>query len=160
MRFVPLALALLVTSLPLASSAQDALPSTAPTVDEQILLNRVMNDKRSVYANNLNMTDAESKAFWPIYDEYEAALKKLDDRFIALVNEFAEKYDTLTDKDAKAMLDEKMTIEAKRMALKQEYTKKVERVLPPVKALRYSQLETRIELLVRRSVYGLIPLAR
>jgi hypothetical protein len=131
MRFVPLALALLVTSLPLASSAQDALPSTAPTVDEQILLNRVMNDKRSVYANNLNMTEAESKAFWPIYDEYEAALKKLDDRFIALVNEFAE-----------------------------EYTKKVERVLPPVKALRYSQLETRIELLVRRSVYGLIPLAR
>jgi hypothetical protein len=87
-------------------------------------------------------------------------LKKLDDRFIALVNEFAEKYDTLTDKDAKAMLDEKMTIEARRMALKQEYTKKIERVLPAKKALRYSQLETRIEILVRRNVYGLIPLAR
>ena len=67
-----------------------------------------MNDKRSVYAHNLNMTEAESKAFWPVYDEYEARVKKLDDRFIALVNEFAEKYDTLTDKDAKSMLDEKM----------------------------------------------------
>jgi Spy/CpxP family protein refolding chaperone len=160
MRFAPLALALLVTSLPLASSAQSTASDTVPTVDEQILLNRVMNDKRSVYAQNLNMTEAESKAFWPVYDEYEAALKKLDDRFIALVNEFAEKYDSLTDKDAKSMLDEKMTIEAKRMALKQEYTKKIERVLPPVKALRYSQLETRIEILVRRNVYGLIPLAR
>lgn len=160
MRLAPLALVLLVTSLPLASSAQDALPNTVPTADEQILLKQVMNDKRSVYANNLNMTEAESKAFWPVYDEYEARLKKLDDRFIALVNEFAEKYDTLTDKDAKAMLDEKMTIEAKRMALKQEYTKKIERVLPAKKALRYSQLETRIEILVRRNVYGLIPLAR
>ena len=46
------------------------------------------------------------------------------------------------------------------MALKQEYTRKVEQVLPGVKALRYSQLETRIEILVRRNVYGLIPLAR
>jgi Spy/CpxP family protein refolding chaperone len=160
MKLVPLALTLFVTALPLASSAQNTAPDTVPTVDEQILLNRVMNDKRSVYAQNLNMTEAESKAFWPIYDEYEAELKKLDDRFLALVNEFAEKYDSLTDKDAKSMLDEKMTIEAKRMALKQEYTKKIERVLPPVKALRYSQLETRIEILVRRNVYGLIPLAR
>jgi hypothetical protein len=160
MRLAPLALALFVTSLPLMSSAQVAVPDTVPTADEQILLNRVMTDKRSVYAHNLNMTEAESKAFWPIYDEYEAKVKKLDDRFLALVNEFAEKYDTLTDKDAKSMLDEKMAIEAKRMALKQEYTKKIEGVLPSVKALRYSQLETRIEILVRRNVYGLIPLAR
>jgi hypothetical protein len=160
MRFAPPALALLAMLLPFALSAQDAVPNTVPTADEQILLNRVMNDKRSVYAQNLNMTEAESKAFWPIYDQYEARLKKVDDRFIALVNEFAEKYDTLTDKDAKAMLDEKMAIEAKRMALKQEYTRKIEGVLPAVKALRYSQLETRIEILVRRNVYGLIPLAR
>lgn len=160
MRLAPLALALFIISFPVASLAQGTAPDTVPKVDEQILLNKVMNDKRSVYAENLNMTDAESKAFWPVYDEYEGKVKKLDDRFIALVNEFAEKYDTLTDKDAKAMLDEKMSIEAKRMALKQEYTKKIERVLPAKKALRYSQLETRIEILVRRNVYGLIPLAR
>ncbi len=159
MRLAPLALALFVASLPLMSSAQVAAPDTVPTSDEQILLDRVMSDKRSVYERNLKLTDAEGAAFWPIYDEYETKVKKLDDRFIALVNEFAEKYDTLTDKDAKSMLDEKMAIEAKRMALKQEYTKKVGDVLPAVKALRYSQLETRVEILVRRNVYGLIPLA-
>lgn len=160
MKLAPLALALLAATLPLASSAQESAPSTVPAADEQILLNRVMNDKRSVYAQNLDMTEAESEAFWPIYDEYEARLKKVDDRFLALINEFAEKYDTLTEKDASAMLEEKMAIEAKRMALKQEYTKKIEGVLPPIKALRYSQLETRIEILVRRKIYALIPLAR
>jgi len=160
MRLAPLALALFVTSFPLASSAQDTAPDTVPAVDEQILLNRVMNDKRSVFAENLKLTEAEGKGFWPIYDEYEAKAKKLNDRFLALVNEFAEKYDTLSDEDAKAMLDEKMSIEAKRMALMQEYTKKIEQVLPAKKALRYSQLETRIDILVRSNVYGLIPLAR
>jgi hypothetical protein len=160
MRFAPLALALAVIAFPLASPAQSTPDDTVPRSDEQILLKQVMTDKRSIYAHNLNLTEPESKAFWPIYDDYEAKVKKIDDRFIALVNEFAEKYDTLTDKDAAAMLNEKMTLESKRMALKQEYTKKVARVLPAIKALRYSQIETRIEIMVRRNVYGLIPLAR
>jgi Spy/CpxP family protein refolding chaperone len=160
MRFAPLALALLVVAVPVASAAQQVETATVPKADEQILLNQVMNDKRTVYAHNLDLTDAEAKAFWPIYDVYEAKVKKLDDRFIALVNEFAEKYDTLSEKDAKSMLDEKMAIEAKRMDLKQAYTRKIARVLPAKKALRYSQLETRIEILVRRNIYGLIPLAR
>ena len=156
MKLASLALALIVAASPLASFAQD----TVPRADEQILLKQVMSDKRSVYAHNLNLTESESKAFWPIYDEYEGKLKKLDDRFIALVNEFAEKYDTLTDKDAAAMLDEKLSIEAKRMDLKQTYTKRIARVLPAKKALRYSQIETRIEIMLRSNVYSLIPLAR
>lgn len=160
MRLAPLALALCMTAFPLALPAQDAEPAAVPKADEQVLLNRVMNDKRSVYAHNLDLTDSEGKAFWPIYDEYEAKVKKLDDRFLSLVNEFAEKYDTLTDADAKSMLDEKMAIEQKRMDLMQAYTKKVEGVLPAKKALRYSQLETRIQILVRTNVYSLIPLAR
>ena len=56
MKLAPLALALLAATLPLASSAQESAPSTVPAADEQILLNRVMNDKRSVYAQNLYMT--------------------------------------------------------------------------------------------------------
>jgi hypothetical protein len=46
------------------------------------------------------------------------------------------------------------------MALKQDYTKRIAKVLPPIKALRYSQIETRIEIIVRTNVYSLIPLAR
>ena len=58
------------------------------------------------------------------------------------------------------MLKTKMQIEKDRMALKQTYTQKIAKVLPAVKALRYAQLETRIENMIRRDVYGLIPLAR
>jgi len=128
--------------------------------EQQILLKQVMTDKRAVYARNLNMTGTESAAFWPIYDEYEAKVKKLDDRFLALVNDFAKKYDSLADADATAMLKEKMDIEKERLALKQDYTKKVAKVLAPKKALRYAQLETRIETLIRDEVYSSIPLAK
>jgi hypothetical protein len=141
---------------PQLSQAQDAGLAT----DEQILLAQVNTDKKAVYAANLGLTEAESVAFWPIYDEYQARQKPLQDRFFANLNSFAEKYDTLTDADAAAMLKEKMAIEKEGAALKQKYTAKIAKVLPAKKALRYAQLETRIQNLLNRNVYSLIPLAR
>lgn len=155
MRFAPLAIALLIAFIPLASPAQGLDLAT----DEQILLKQVMTDKRATYTQYLGLTEAESEAFWPVYDEYEGRAKKLDDRFLALVNDFAAKYQALSDADATAMLKEKMALEKERAALKQTYTKKIAKLLPPVKALRYAQLETRIEMMVRRDIYPLLPLA-
>jgi hypothetical protein len=156
MKYAPTALAIAIAAFPCVMSAQ----TQSVSADEQTLLKQVMTDKRSVYAQNLKMSDSESRAFWPIYDEYEGKLKKLDDAFIGLVNDFAAKYDTLTETDAASMLKTKMQIEKDRMNLKQTYTKKIAQVLPAVKALRYAQLETRIDNMIRRDVYGLIPLAR
>ncbi len=155
MKVLALAFALVATMAPAAGGAQEL----GLVTDEQILLKQVMEDKRAVYAASLQLSDSESRAFWPIYEEYEAKVKKLDDRFLALVNDFAARYDTLTDTDATAMLKEKMAIEKERMALKQTYTHKIAKAIPAKKALRYAQVETRIENMIRRDVYGLIPLA-
>jgi Spy/CpxP family protein refolding chaperone len=155
MKFGPLAVALCVTALPVLAQAQDAGLAT----DEQILLKQVMTDRKSVYANNLKLTEDESKKFWPIYDAYEAEVKKVNDRFLANLNRFVENYDTLSEGDAADVLKEKMAIEKQREALKQEYTRKVAKVLPPKKALRYAQIETRVDNMLRRDVYSLIPLA-
>jgi Spy/CpxP family protein refolding chaperone len=155
MKFGPLAVALCVTALPVLAQAQDAGLAT----DEQILLKQVMTDRKSVYASNLKLTEAESAKFWPIYDEYEAKVKKVNDRFLANLNRFVEQYDTLSEKDATEVLSEKMAIEKEREMLKQEYTRKVAKVLPPTKALRYAQIETRLDNMIRRDVYSLIPLA-
>lgn len=156
MRIAPLAAMLLVAAMPVLAAAQD----TGLAADEQILLKQVNTDKKAVFAANLGLTEEESAKFWPIYDEYEAKRKPLQDRFLANLNNFAAQYETLTDAEAAAMLTEKMAIEKQSDALRQEYTKKVAKALPGKKALRYAQLETRINLLLGRNVYTLIPLAR
>jgi Spy/CpxP family protein refolding chaperone len=155
MKFGPLAVALCVIALPVLAQAQDAGLAT----DEQVLLRQVMTDRKAVYASNLNLTEAESTKFWPVYDEYEAKVKKVNDRFLANLNRFVENYDTLSEKDAAEVLNEKMAIEQERAALKQEYTRKIAKVLPPKKALRYAQIETRVDNMLQRDVYSLIPLA-
>lgn len=156
MKFGPLALALLVTTLPIFAQAQNAGVAT----DEQILLKQVMADRKAVFAKNLGLSESESAAFWPVYDEYEAKVKPLNDRFLANVNRFAENYDKMTDAEAASILKEKMAIEKEREALKQAYTKKIAKTLPAGKALRYAQLETRVDNMVRREVYSLIPLVQ
>lgn len=158
MRFGPLAIALIVTVL--TPFAQVQAQDTGLAADEQILLKQINTDKKSVFAANLNLTEEESTKFWPVYDEYEAKIKPLQDRLVANINRFAAEYETLTDADAAAILKEKMAIEKQRDALRQKYTAKIAKVLPPKKALRYAQLETRIQLMLGRNVYGLIPLAR
>ena len=155
MRFGPLALALMTAFVPLAQAQNSGLAS-----DEQILIKQVNTDKKAVYAQYLGLTEAESAKFWPIYDEYEAKVKPLQDRLLANINNFAEKYDTLSEDEAAAILKEKMAIEKEREALKQKYTAKIAKELPAKKALRYAQLETRIQNMLARDLYSIIPLAR
>jgi Spy/CpxP family protein refolding chaperone len=156
MKLASLALALLVAAAPVATYAQDG--STA--ADEQILLKQIQNDKRGVFARYLDLTEAQSKAFWPIYDEYEAESKKLDDRFLELINDYVAKYDTLTDAQALEMLKDRLAIDTKRNDLRVKYCGKVAKVLPGKQALRFAQLDARIRNMQMRNLYTLLPLAR
>jgi hypothetical protein len=159
MRISPLAVALVAIAIPLLASAQDeSVQVQSVRADEQIILSQIMADKRAVYAQSLQLTDEESRAFWPVYDEYEAEVKKVDDRFIRLVNDYAAKYSTMTDADARQMLAAKMKIDRERLDLQQAYTKKIARAVPAIKALRYAQVESRIDNELQRKVMQLIPL--
>ena len=160
MRISSLAVALIAVAFPLLASAQDqSMQVQSIRADEQIILSQIMTDKRAVYTQALQLTDEESRAFWPIYDEYEARVKKIDDRFIQLVNDYAAKYSTLTDADARQMLAAKMKIDRERMNLQQAYTKKIAKAVPAIKGLRYAQVEGRIDNELQRKVMQLIPLA-
>lgn len=159
MRLSPLSAALVAIALPLLASAQNEnVQVHSIRADEQVLLGQIMTEKRTIYAQTMGLTDKESRAFWPIYDEYEARVKKLDDRLISLLNEYEEKYYTMSDVDAKQMLGTKMKLDRERMELQHAYTKKIAKALPAVKTLRYAQIESRIDNELQRKVLLLIPL--
>lgn len=155
MRLASIALAFAVIATPLVSQAQDSVKA-----DEQIVLKQIQTDRRAVYAQNLDLTDEEGKAFWPMYDEYEAEMKKVTDARLALLDQYAAKYDTLTDADASQMLATRLKLDQQAFALRQKYAKKFEKTLPSLKALRYVQLQDRIDNILAGNMYSLIPLAR
>lgn len=157
MRIASLAVALAVAAFPTISSAQEVQGVKA---DEQIIIKQLQTDRRSVIADNLKLADSESRVFWPIYDKYEADMKKVTDRRLAMLDKYATEYDTLTDAQADELLKTRYQLDKEALAIKQKYAKQVQKALPSVKALRYVQLQDRIDVLLASNMFSIIPLAR
>ena len=106
-----------------------AAPAFAQVSDIVELTRTVMRaEKKAVFAENLWLTDVEGKAFWPVYNEYEAELSKINGRVIELLGEYAETFDTLSDAQAKEMLDEVFSIRKKKLSLRKSFAKKFGKV--------------------------------
>ncbi len=51
-----------------------------PADNMQILREKLKADKKLVVAANMALTEAEAKAFWPLYEEYQKGLHQINDR--------------------------------------------------------------------------------
>ena len=118
--------------------------------------------KDAVVAADMKLTDQESKAFWPLYQEYQGALRKLHDRSIKLLAEYAQEREkeTFTDQKARALLDESLDIEQEDIRLKRDYLDQFSRILPAKKVMRYFQLENKIAAMVNYQMTQGVPLAK
>jgi hypothetical protein len=118
--------------------------------------------KDAVIAADMQLTEQEGKTFWPLYQEYQGALRKLQDRSIKLVAEYGQEREkeTFTDQKARALLDEYLDIEREDLWLKKAYLDKFSRILPAKKVMRYFQLENKIAAMIYYQMTQGVPLAK
>jgi hypothetical protein len=149
------ALAAFVLVLPVFSDAQTAS-------DMEILRQKIQADKKLVVSQAMQLTEAEAKGFWPVYDSYQADLGKINAQLGQVIKEYAAAYraDTLTNDKAKELMNEALKIEQAEVDLKRGYAPKLGAVLSQVKVARYLQLETKIRALIKYELAGEIPLAK
>ena len=74
----------------------------------EILREKVRADKKYIVSKNMELSEEEAKVFWPIYEDYQKDLHKINDRLVKLINEYADAYNKggVTDKTAKKLTDE------------------------------------------------------
>lgn len=140
--------------------AAPALSQEQVSQDMQILLEKVRADKKLIVAENMQLTEAEAKGFWPVYQQYQDELFLLRMRSVKMIKDYHDAYNSLTDDDAKKLLDEYMTIETLALKLRQDYLPKFRKVLPQVKVVRYYQIENKIQAALMYELAGNIPLAK
>ena len=149
----------------IALVAAFAVPATAQdkgTTNMEILRQKVKADKKLVVASNMNLTEAEAKAFWPIYEEYQTELRKVNDQLAAVIVNYAKDFNanTLTDDKALRLVDQMMMAEQADTTLKQTFVPKLSKVLPGKKVARYVQIENKIRAIVKYELAGGVPLAQ
>ncbi len=135
---------LLAALLPLAPAAAQ---TADPAAHLAALRTQLAPGKQVYISRQLALTSAEEAAFWPIYDEHQAALGEITTRRrenAAALARAAGDDDTLED-----LGEEAVDIELDEAALMERTWNRVRRALPMAKALRYLQLEALLSTLQR-----------
>ena len=125
-----------------------------------IVRDAAKSNKKAFIALNLKLTEAEEKGFWPLYDSYQAALEKIQERQLNLIKDYAKEYNanSLTDAKAKQLMADYLSTEDDVIKLKKSYLSKFDNVIPGKKAVTYLQLENKIQAVMEYDMAMQIPL--
>ena len=159
-KFILVAVLLLFRfAIPGALFAQEKSSTEA---NMQILAEKIRADKKVLIASNMQLTDEESKAFWPVYDDYQKELQGLNARIKKTIESYAAAYNanTLTDEGARKLVNEAMSIDESEIQARKALATKLDKVLPGKKAARYMQLENKVRAIVRYELASEIPLVK
>jgi Spy/CpxP family protein refolding chaperone len=130
-----------------------------PTIDSTIAVARanMKADRTALITTGMSFNDKDGAAFWPIYQQYEYERSKVDDGRAAVIKQYAQKYPTLTDADAKAMAEQMLDCDSRLAELKKKYYKKFNKVLPALTVAKFFQLERRVDLMMDMQVESSLP---
>ena len=150
---------LTITSAILALSPLCRAQNQQPSLDSVIEVFRadMRADRATIITQAMDFSDKDAAAFWPIYRKYEYERSLLDDRRVAVIKEYAEKYSALSDVDAKGMAERMFDCESRLAELKKTYFKKFNKVLPALTVTKFFQLDHRLDLLVDMKVESSLP---
>ncbi|MBL8527422.1 MAG: hypothetical protein JNL68_07040 [Burkholderiales bacterium] len=117
-------------------------------------------DAKTLLAQNLKLTDAQAKAFWPVYDRYDAQRAKIEDRVDGVLTDYKLSCEQLCDEKAGQLINEWMNARHDLDELRQEYIAQFGAVIPATKVLRLYQIEGLREAVIRVDRFKKVPLAK
>ncbi|HEY7129067.1 MAG TPA: hypothetical protein VH332_05315 [Nitrospira sp.] len=145
----------------LMACALPTLAQEASDANMEILKQKLKADKKLLVANNMELSDAEAKKFWPLYDAYQKDLEQVNQKLGQTIRDYAEAFNkgSIPDNTAKKLLGDALSVEEQETKLKRSYAEKLEKALPYSKVARYIQIETKIRSLIKMELAQQIPLA-
>ena len=117
-------------------------------------------EKAIILAQNIDFTKDEAVDFWPLYSEYELDLSKWYDQRLAVIKDYLNKQDILTDDQARKLAEQVFSLEQKRTDLKRTYYKKFSKVVGAKKAARFFQIENQLNAMIDLRLAAALPLIK
>jgi hypothetical protein len=144
--------------------AVPAFAQESANMTMEILKEKVKADKKLLVATNMNLTDAEAKGFWPLYEGYQKELEQINQRLGGVIRAYADAHNAgkgmIPNDTAKKLLKEALATEEAEVKLRQSYAAKLEKALPATKVARYLQIENKIRAILKFELAGEIPLVQ
>jgi Spy/CpxP family protein refolding chaperone len=152
-----------------ASAQTAAAPTTGAADKEQhrisdqdltLMRQDIRSKKKQLIAQNLKLTDTEATKFWPIYDQYTAELVKINNKKYATIQEYADKFGTLTDEQATTLMRQWMEVDISAAQLRAKYLPIVSQAIGGKKGATFAQLDRRVSLMIELQLASQVPLVQ
>jgi len=124
------------------------------------LRERIRTDLMGLVAQNLPLTDAEAKAFWPVYERCRASIEAAQRKGNLAIVDYVGSEGRLTDAHAKQIVEDVLAADADAVRARKSCFERVAKVLPGKKAARYFQIENKVAALARYDAAAALPLAQ
>ena len=133
-----------------AAKSSMANAASQPSSDDFIGLLRkdVRSQKKQIIAENMDLSDAEAEKFWPVYAQYAAELSRIYDTKLALLNDYAENYSSMTGEQAENYIRKRAEVEQSIMELRLKYMPAFRKVLSGRETALFYQLDWRLGLAI------------
>jgi hypothetical protein len=117
-------------------------------------------EREQAIRDNLPLSDAQARDFWPLYQEYRVAIGDVGDRQIRILTDYVELYRSgdISDEEAKILLEAALQTDAEDLHVRHEYMDKLLQVLPAKIVARFYQLENRLDVLAQMAIMKEVPL--
>ena len=126
----------------------------------ELLRSDVKTQAREIITESMHFSEHDASVFWPLYRNYEFELGKLGDARVALIKEYAEHYDSMTDKKAEELMNNAMKFQDDRLKLKKKYFKKIAKALSATTAAKFTQVDNELQLLIDLQISSQLPLVK
>jgi hypothetical protein len=130
------------------SSTADNASQANPDDFIELLRKDVRSQKKTIIAENMDLSDSEAEKFWPVYDQYAAELSRIYDTKIALLNDYSENYRTMTGEQAENYIRKRADVEESIVQLRLKYMPAFRKVLSGRETALFYQLDWRLGLAI------------
>ena len=114
-------------------------------------------EKVAIVSEVMELTDGEADAFWDVYRDYDSRMTRYWDARLALIAQYAENYDNLTDEVVDDLADRAVELETLRYSIRVESFARMRAATSTSTALRFFQLEGQLQSVADFQVSSQLP---
>jgi hypothetical protein len=123
-----------------------------------LLRTNVRQQKAEIMGAVMQLDVDEAAKFWPIYNEYNTELSKLNDLRVANIQEYARNYNNMTDTNADQLIRTALDYRKQRSELLAKYYGRVKDSLGSIQAARFLQIEDQLLAIIDLQIASALPI--
>lgn len=116
--------------------------------DIELLRADLRTKKMQLIADRMQLTREEADVFWPLYRKYQVESAAINDKKIAVMEDYRKSYQSLSDAGAKDLARRVFEVDQMTLDLRKKAFEEIAGALSPKTAARFLQLERRLQQLV------------